>query len=146
MESGPVDAGPQRTFIGYNTIIHRKVGGFVVAGSYAWARFNRDDDVVAEEVYFPELPARVTQEAGALKAILDEPAAKAALFAKIPADLVKEQYEVVIHHSGHYAESWECYASLDFRPMTSSAERRFDGEGREVGIPPQPPEVPRPQK
>jgi hypothetical protein len=129
----PKAGSPYRTFRGYATIISRQIQGFRVPESHAWARFNANDEVVAEEVFYPDLPASVVSEAVALRDMLNNVALNARFAAKVPADVAGRKHEVAIHHSPHFRNG-PAFASVDFAPPFASSlgVRHFDRNGQEV--------------
>jgi hypothetical protein len=116
--------------VGYNTVIDRQVQGVRVAGSYAWARFNANDEVVSEEVFWPELPAKLVEQAETLKVALTSKSARTNLAEKLPVEFKDQAGEVVIHHSPHFQDQFETFVSVDFQ-TTKAAERRFGLDGSE---------------
>lgn len=61
------------TFVSYTTHIDRSVSGIPVLSSRAWATFNANDEVVAEEVFWPAIPADVVAKAKALQTAWSDP-------------------------------------------------------------------------
>jgi hypothetical protein len=90
------------------------VAGIHVEGSYAWAHFNIDDNVVSEGVFWPPIPQSVVDEAVAFAATLSDGASQAAYAAKLPPHLQQKKGRLIIRHSGgHWAgplETQACYA------------------------------------
>lgn len=73
------------TFDWYSSVLYRAIDGIPVPDSFAWARFNADGDVVAESVFWPDVPLSVLKEAQALKAKIS--ADPSGFKAKLPAYL-----------------------------------------------------------
>jgi hypothetical protein len=103
------------TLVAYTTILDRKIQGIRVEGSYAWARFNSDNVVTAEEVFWPPLPMSVVNEALALTGSLKNASAQATFVSKLPAAVKagQSQVEVVIHHSPLAVATVAAFASID---------------------------------
>lgn len=123
---------PKPSLLGHYTVIDRQIDGIRIAGSHAWARFNANDEVVAEEVFWPELPGSLVDEAKNVKKTLP------AIADKMPRNfgdrIKKDEGEVAIHHSPHFQTSFETFVSVDFQSdsLDSSApERRFGADGIE---------------
>ncbi|MBK7583145.1 MAG: hypothetical protein IPI67_23470 [Myxococcales bacterium] len=81
-------------FEAYTSTISRQYDGVRVVESHAWAQFNDLGEVVTESVYWPEVSKSVAMAATAFRKQLEDPAAKAAFFAKVP-----EGGRLVIHHT-----------------------------------------------
>jgi len=74
------------TFLrGYGSIISRQVSGVSVHGSYAWATFNKNDDVIAEQVWWPPLPSALYAEIDHFRDKLAT--SRAAFLASLPPDV-----------------------------------------------------------
>jgi hypothetical protein len=102
--TGIVSTGEiQHRLRGYCTVINRAIDGVPVAGSHAWAQFNINDDVVAEQVWWPELPASVRADVAALRAMLGDPTALADYRSKLPTAIAGQDPQVVIHHTDAFA-------------------------------------------
>jgi hypothetical protein len=55
MMAGGMAAGGKRLpdrLVGFSSVVTRRLGGVRVAESFAWARFNKDAEAVAEGVYY----------------------------------------------------------------------------------------------
>ena len=76
---GMVGARSSDRLVGYYSVVERVVDGMPVGDSYAWARFNIDDDVVEEEVFWPELPSEVRDQIGTSTMKLQDPKQSALL-------------------------------------------------------------------
>ena len=141
--SAPVDQltlePANRQFVSYSSVIARVVSGYFVANSVAWARFNNAGEVVAEHVFWPELPASVVDDARALSATLHDPAAKKAFVAKLPPNL--PQGSVGIVHSSFAAagigKAFVAAAVYDvvIRSSGSASTRHFKKDGTEFRLP-----------
>jgi hypothetical protein len=129
----------ERRFVAYNTVIDRRVEGFRVAGSYAWARFNAEDEVVAEEVFWPELPAALLDEARAIRDKLQDPAREGAFRAALPAELHDGQAEVVIRHTPHMQREMASLVMIEVSSREHLMQRHFALDGRELQLPRDPP-------
>ena len=122
------------TFVAHNTVIDRKVQGIRIAGSYAWARFNKNDEVVEEQVFWPTLPGALLDTALALAATMSSPSLMAKYIAALPSEVQNLESEVVIHHTPSVIATVSGFASVDFKERSAQAERSFDASGRELRI------------
>jgi hypothetical protein len=127
----------------YNAVIPRYLQGVLVPESHAWARFNANDDVTAEEVYWPAVPASALTEALGLQALLAKPGVTASFRAKMRADAQQLPIHVCIHHTEHFAwnRPFEVFVSADvgehlFAPSLDGSTVYF------VNDPPVPPAPP----
>jgi hypothetical protein len=137
---GPADTvGHQRpTFVAYTTIVERTIDGIRVPDSFAWARFNARDEVVAEGVYWPAIPAAAIADAHALRDQLTDPARGAAYRTQLAVpDASAKGGMVTIRHSGATSRSaFEAFAGYDVHvPYGDGATGRgrtvhFDASGR----------------
>ena len=89
-------AGLHPTLDYYVSSIHCQIGGIKVEESYAWARFNSAGNVVAEAVYWPEMPSSVVDDAASFSAMLADPKAGTTFLAKIPKGI---EGRLAIHHT-----------------------------------------------
>ena len=90
------------TLLGYYSILNRAINGVPVADSTAWARFNADDEVVEESVFWPELPASVLDRVSAVTAAFGDSARLGAIQQKIEAGAKgygSVPGRIVIHHA-----------------------------------------------
>jgi hypothetical protein len=126
------------TLVAYTTIIDRKVQGIRVQGSYAWARFNSNDVVMAEEVFWPPVPINVLNEALALATKMADATAHASFVAQLPAALSAgaESIEVVIHHSPIAVNNVVTFASIDVSGRSLPEVHSFGGDGAELSSSP----------
>ena len=89
--------------VGFSSVIGRKLAGIRVAESFAWARFNKDGETVAEGVYWPSIPANVVSAAHDLQARLNDTTAQqnyaTHIFNNYPEMLGPPTGEIVMHHS-----------------------------------------------
>jgi hypothetical protein len=124
-----VTNGPElsHTLVGYTTILARVVDGVPVDDSHAWARFNINDDVVAEQVWWPALPSSVHADVAAFRAMLADPNANSNFRAKLTADLAGKAGELRIHHSLPLATRSFFAVTLDF--AVSNVTRSIDLNG-----------------
>jgi hypothetical protein len=142
---GPADkVGSQRpTFVAYTTILERTVDGIRVPDSFAWARFNARDEVVAEGVYWPAIPAAAIAQAKELRDQLVDPARGAAYRAQLHVpDASAKGGMVTIRHSGATTHgAFEAVAGYDVHvPYGDSMNGRgrtvhFDANGRARALP-----------
>lgn len=132
-QTGSVADGPNPPeLIGFTTVIHRQVDGLPVRGSFAWARFNANDDVVVEQVWWPDLPLAPVSEAKSLRSKLSDPVQSSAYRAKLPASLASVPGEVVVHHAGPFGHGWYAAATFDVAKQDEQEVRSFDSAGNEV--------------
>jgi hypothetical protein len=118
-------------FVGYTSAITRQVGGYKVMESDAEARINANGEVVAEHVYWPELPSRVLTEAQAFDAMLSDPVRGPAYRARLPT--ADGAGEVVIHHSSALeASSFVVTACYDAK--VGGRAHHFDVNGSEFQL------------
>lgn len=85
--------------IQYTSIVERVIQGIPVAESHAWARFDDNDDVVAEDVYWPDFPTAALDEALAIADQLKDTTKAAAYRAKLPPEVAATQGRVLVRHS-----------------------------------------------
>jgi hypothetical protein len=109
-----------------------------VEGSYAWAQFNKNEDVVAEEVWWPELPATVHQKIAELRGILGTPSAIVAWKAKLPSELQPESGEIVVHHARPTVDAWFVEVTVDFQKRGRLNIPRYTAAGTSF----EPPAIP----
>jgi hypothetical protein len=122
-------------FLGYTTVITRQIDGIPVPDSFAAARFNADDEVVEEWVYWPTIPAGAIAEAKAIAA----QAGTAALTSRLPARFRGAPATATIRHTDFADESgFRAFGSLDVRYGKElnggfrGGTRNFDINGVEV--------------
>lgn len=72
-------ARPTDKLVAYYSLLERVVDGVPVADSFAWARFNADDEIVEEELYWPDLPSALHSQISEFKQKLADPQQAAAL-------------------------------------------------------------------
>lgn len=122
-------------FVAYTSVLQRSLGNVIVADSFAWARFNINDDVVTEGVYWPSIPGQTIDDANALVALISDEKQASTYTAKLPPGGSLPGI-VVIHHSNSASKlSFTAYASYDVMyrgyPGRGSA-RHFDINGNEL--------------
>lgn len=122
----------ERKLIGYTTILHRTVDGFPVPESHAWARFNRNLEVVSEQVWWPELPGDLLVAANAFRAKLADPSAAVEYKAKLPVTLRDKAGTVTIHHATPVGEFWHAEVSYDIQDKFDI--KNFDINGNQLRI------------
>jgi hypothetical protein len=125
------DTKREHRLVGYNSILRRAIDGIPVRGSIAWARFNADDDVVAEELYWPEIPRRLVNEAQALEAARADGRAAA----RLPVKLRERHVSVAIWHSSYLDREFRADAGYVVKGESNEHDRLFDVEGREISVP-----------
>jgi len=117
---------------GYSTVLSRSIDGIFVPESFAWARLSTDQQVIAESVYWPDVPVRVLNEAKELATVAGTPD----YLTKLGADLASPPGSVAIHHSVGFANSITFTVTYDVAIRGSSgASRHFDGNGLAVTVP-----------
>lgn len=134
MESGGMEGHGEsyRKHVGYVTVIDRVIDGVRVAGSHAWAQFNADDAVVAEEVWWPDLPGSVKNDIATAKETLSVPEKAASFRARLPAADRDTEAEVVVHHAAPIGAGWSVSVSIDLQKRGDSAPRSYDVTGNPV--------------
>lgn len=143
--SGPADmpvAQMQPRVDGYASIVTRKVDRFAVADSVAWVRFAENGRAISEWVYWPELPAKVVEDARRLNELVAGKG-RADYIAKLPS--TQKEGRVVIRHSSPFAAGqFEAYATYDVVERNTSKDRQGEGaayvrhftiDGREIRLP-----------
>jgi hypothetical protein len=136
--AGPV--GEERTVTDrmFVTVLHRRVGGFKVSESFAWAELDDAGQVQASGVYWPPISAGVVGKAEALRDKLSDEAARKAFHAKLPAALEARFGQVLIRHSwfGRRTGGFRAVGVYHVPPGagTSAPSRSFDEIGAEIGL------------
>lgn len=123
---------PTRELIGFNTVIDRTIDSVPVADSYAWARFNKNDEVVAEQVWWPELPLALHDEIASFRSILGDMVARSSFRAKLPKAVEGEDGTLCVHHSMPTGYGWYLKVTLDFVKRDRTHVLSFDRDGVEV--------------
>lgn len=100
--------------LGFTTAIRRTIDGVLVRDSHAWAQFNKNDDVVAEQVWWPALPGSVRGDIAAFRAVLADAAMAANFRAELPPDVLGEEGELAVHHPNPGGAQWYLEVTLDF--------------------------------
>ena len=102
-------------FDGYTTVITRQVSGISVPDSFAAARFDADDEVVEEWVYWPAIPHVAIVEAQAIAAVHADPTSAASFLKKLPRAVQSASGgESTIRHSDFADESiFKAFGSFD---------------------------------
>lgn len=108
-----------------------------VPDSVAWARFNANDDVVAETVYWPPIPAAVLQEAESLKAAASAPAWAQTVADKLPKGATGPGNVVIRHTSFAHRGAFWARAAYDvgYKSGGFAVTRHFDAAGNEFKTP-----------
>jgi hypothetical protein len=128
--------------VGFTSVVHRAIAGIEVADSFAWARFNRSGEVVAESVYWPAIPPGVVQAAAALRSTIAAPADRSAFLHAIVANNPEvadaQGGGTVIHHSHATVHAppvvVATYDVIVGAAGTKPRVRHFDATGREVWL------------
>jgi hypothetical protein len=143
MMAGGMFATGQRVadkLVGFTSVVHRTIAGIEVADSFAWARFNRSGEVVAESVYWPAIPSGVVQSAATLQSAIADPIKRRALVDAVVANNpdvgAAQSGAVVIHHSHATVHAppvmVATYDIIVGAAGTKPRVRHFDGSGREI--------------
>lgn len=128
-------------FVGYISVIQRRIQGIAVPDSFAWARFNAKGEVVAESVYWPAIPASTVAEAVRLQQHLAETTKQSAFVASLaasdPTIAADATAEVTIHHSSATVHAAPvAVAAVDLMTGRQGDERRrvrhFSAAGTEI--------------
>ena len=117
--------------LGYVSVIARQVDGIFVDGSYAWAQFNANDQVVAESVWWPAISAATLNEAEALRTKMADKSQAGAYRSKLPSDITALDGSVVITCPAPM--HWSATQAVAFRP-NHNPSRYFDGSGVEFAF------------
>lgn len=133
--------------VGFTTILTRKIDGVRVEGSFAWAQFNANNVVVAEQVWWPELPSSLLTKTQALRQTFASAAQEAVYRAKLPPEVATAKGEVVLHHAPPLAVDWFSDVTFDIQGEAGTV-RAFDSASAEVIyasrlLPTPPPSMPR---
>lgn len=122
--------------VAYTTSIGRTVAGYPIVESIAWAELDGNGKVVAETVYWPDLPGPALAEATAFSAMLGDPTRAAAFSAQIPSGV--DPGQVAIHHST-LTERGTFETRVTYDAMTTNKHggylRHFDRSGSEIRLP-----------
>jgi hypothetical protein len=143
MRGGRAATGPRTAdkFVGYISVIQRRIQGIAVPDSFAWARLNAKGEVVAESVYWPAIPAATVTEAVRLQQHLAEATKQkdfvASLAASDPTIAADATAEVTIHHSSATVHAAPvAVAAVDLMTGRQGDERRrvrhFSAAGAEI--------------
>jgi hypothetical protein len=126
-----VSHGQRPTFVAYTTIVERTIEGIRVPDSFAWARFNARDEVVAEAVYWPAIPAAAITDAKALRDQLADPARSTAYRAQlgVPEASAKGGMVTIRHPGATSRGAFEAFAGYDVHVPYGD---RMNGRGRTV--------------
>ena len=127
----------------YYSVVERAVDGVPVPDSFAWARVNRDGQVVAEGVYWPALPPGVLARAHRMSQGNPLPQIERAIEAR-PAEALVNHHVAIRHSSADYDGSFAAHASIDVHvrlaataraDARTSLVRHFNEEGAEFQLP-----------
>ncbi|CAN5845404.1 hypothetical protein BH11MYX4_BH11MYX4_33110 [soil metagenome] len=122
----------ERHLLGYTTVINRIVLGVRVEGSFAWAEFNKAGEVIAEQVWWPELPASVVDDVSRMVDTLQSTSTGSLLRSKLPVEVKTEPGEVVIHHEPPIGRSFKAAVTLDFARPGRQTTLSYDLNGDPV--------------
>jgi hypothetical protein len=151
VEGPAATAGTQRpTFVAYTTIVERTIDGIRVPDSFAWARFNTRDEVVAEGVYWPTIPAAAIAAARGLRDQLADSTRGGAFRSQLGVPEASAQGGLVtIRHSGAVSRgAFDAFAAYDVHvPYGDGMNGRgrtvhFDVNGRARALPVDDPAAP----
>jgi hypothetical protein len=117
-----------RKLIGYVTVVQRVVLGVPVEDSFAWAMFNKNDDVVYEQVWWPELRGSIIADIVAFQARLKD--------GGFVGRLLREDGEgrLVVHHATPTGERWYSQVTYDVWRKGDAQVRSFDVSGNETQL------------
>jgi hypothetical protein len=133
LRTGRTD-GSEESFhlVSFTTILQRAVNGVSIPDSFAWATFNENDEVVSEQVWWPELPASARSEIAGFQAILQDASAAAVFKSKLPSDLQGEQGTLALHHGPPTVVAPYASVTLDFTKRGNPNVRHLDKSGADV--------------
>jgi hypothetical protein len=137
LSEGNLPVTTAQQMIAYNSVVRRKVLGFPVINSVAWARFDDKNEVVAEMVYWPAIPDAVLADAKLLAETLGDPATAGSMLSKIP-NGSKGPGKVVIRHTPFsYGGAFAARVAYDVKYKSGGAVaiRHFDISGAEFRMP-----------
>jgi hypothetical protein len=127
---------------GFQSVLERTIDGVPVPDSFAWARFNEDDDSVWENVHWPPIPRGVVEAARAMQRSLEATGKRQGL-AKLAGVRDPTTLRVTIRHSSFAVEGpVASLASVDAIVDGGKGKARvahLDLEGRELSLPPERP-------
>jgi len=137
----PAMSSPSK-LLWYTTHLERSIQGIPVEGSFAFAAFDSNGEVITEGVYWPAIPDGVVDEAVQLKQRLDSPTEKAAFLRSVEAaraDAKDAAGEVKIVHTsaGHHGqfEAKAVYSTVvKSRTGGKASLVRFDSGARAVAM------------
>jgi hypothetical protein len=143
---GPaVDPTPPPAFKGFDSKITRTVDGVRVVDSAAHAQFNADGDVVAEGVYWPELPQNVVDDAKRISAMLADPVRGPKFHSSLRSGPTAKEERVVIRHNS--ATNEDTFAAVAcYERLVEGAWQHFDANANEIRLPHERTEAPPPPK
>lgn len=121
-----------RRLIGFNSIVDRSIDGVLVRNSHAWARFNSADEVVAEEVWWPELPAELHDEVAAFKSVTENNSTMQQYREGLPEKARSAVGVLCVHHPLPLGYDWYLHVTYDVMLEGENYVRSFDRSGREV--------------
>jgi hypothetical protein len=136
----------------YISVLERKVDGYPVPDSVAWAQFDNEGHVISEGVYWPALPASAIRDAGRIKSQLASTSDRSRFLAQIPATLPSGQVAIRHTSASDQQAPFEAVASYDVLEKKTSAPaagataaksagenisimRHFDANGVEQRLP-----------
>lgn len=129
MSGSTGDSSESRHVVSYTTIITRKVLGVRVAESHAWAELDSNGGIIAEDVWWPEIPPQVVAELATFQSKMDDGTYRASL-----AKEVHERVgEIVIHHNIPINLP---SMSVTFDIQDKDQLRSFDSGGHEIAVTP----------
>jgi hypothetical protein len=145
-------------FVAFTSNVDRAVDGIPIADSLAFARFNAQDQVVEEGVFWPDVPQSVLDEAAGVKRVLSDPTQREVYLSKLPSSIRNldgqvVDSQVVVHHSSWTVDSppsfYACYDVTESVGSGMALIRHFDVRGNEVRLPQELEEIslaPRPER
>ena len=121
-----------RRLLGYTTVIGRVVEGTRIEGSFAWAEFNKNNETIDEQVWWPELPASIRDDVNIMKSVVGDSSKSATLRSKLPREVDGEAGEIVVHHEPPMGASFPTKVTLDFGKPGRPTVLSFDINGEPV--------------
>lgn len=117
----------------YASNLDRAIDGIPVIDSVAAARFNANDELVRETVYWPPIPQAALVDAKALRTTLSDPSTLSAFQAALPT--TKKSGRVVIRHRGMDNHNGAFGAAAVFDVVDGQTVHHFDVSAHEVKLP-----------
>jgi hypothetical protein len=131
--SGPIGSEETRELVAYLSTVSRSIEGIPVIDSSATARFDVDDEVVFEYVYWPDIPTAAVETAKRLTQAIADSVGLARVQARLG---VAAGVTVAIHHTRSTSkDEFRASAVYDVHEAGSMGTKHFDESGANVVIP-----------